>query len=267
METIDNIKKTQIKEPEETFIGGQMWVWKKPIEGHRYILGADISRGDSEDFTSIVIVDFDEREQVAEYLGKIPPDLAADIIHKWGTMYKAFVVVDITGGMGIATTRKLQELEYKDLYVEGMNIADKWKYDPNAGTKTPGLAFNNKRTQIISAFEEGLRHEFIVRSERLLNEMYTFVYLNGRPDHMKGKHDDLIMAMAMALYVGENSFSQLQKADSLTKAMLDGWTTESNDNPSVQSSAPIFGVSGRNEVGRKQYKENSWLFSGKRRRR
>ena len=267
METIDNIKKTQIKEPEETFIGGQMWVWKKPIEGHRYILGADISRGDSEDFTSIVIVDFDEREQVAEYLGKIPPDLAADIIHKWGTMYKAFVVVDITGGMGIATTRKLQELEYKDLYVEGMNTADKWKYDPNAGTKTPGLAFNNKRTQIISAFEEGLRHEFIVRSERLLNEMYTFVYLNGRPDHMKGKHDDLIMAMAMALYVGENSFSQLQKADSLTKAMLDGWTTESNDNPSVQSSAPIFGVSGRNEVGRKQYKENSWLFSGKRRRR
>ena len=75
------------------------------------------------------------------------------------------------------------------------------------------------------------------------------------------------MAMAMALYVGENSFSQLQKSDSLTKAMLDGWTTESNDNPSVQSSAPIFGVSGSNEVGRKQYKENSWLFSGKRRRR
>ena len=168
METIDNIKKTQIKEPEETFIGGQMWVWKKPIEGHKYILGADISRGDSEDFTSIVIIDFDEREQVAEYLGKIPPDLAADIIHKWGTMYKAFVVVDITGGMGIATTRKLQELEYKDLYVEGMNTADKWKYNPSDATKTPGLAFNNKRTQIVSAFEEGLRHEFIVRSERLL---------------------------------------------------------------------------------------------------
>ena len=71
----------------------------------------------------------------------------------------------------------------------------------------------------------------------------------------------------MALYVGENSFSQLQKADSLTKAMLDGWTTESSDNPSIQSSAPIFGISSRNEVGREQYKENSWLFNGKRRRR
>ena len=30
----------------------------------------------------------------------------------------------------------------------------------------------------------------------------TFVYINGRPNHMKGKHDDLIMALAMALYVG-----------------------------------------------------------------
>ena len=28
--------------------------------------------------------------------------------------------------------------------------------------------------------------------KRLLNEMYTFVYINGRPNHMKGKHDDLI---------------------------------------------------------------------------
>ena len=110
--------------------------------------------------------------------------------------------------------------------MEGINTADKWKYNPNAATKVPGIAFNNKRVQIISAFEEALRHKFIVRSKRLLNEMYTFVYINGRPNHMKGKHDDLIMALAMALYVGEHSFSDLQKADDLTKAMLNSWTTD-----------------------------------------
>ena len=32
----------------------------------------------------------------------------------------------------------------------------------------------------------------------------------------------------MALYVGENSFSQLHKADSMTKAMLESWTTDTN---------------------------------------
>tara|TARA_R110001592_G_scaffold336953_1_gene622728 strand:+ start:356 stop:2095 length:1740 start_codon:yes stop_codon:yes gene_type:complete len=267
VETIEKIKHEDIRDPEEMFVGNQMWIWEKPIEGHRYILGCDVSRGDSEDFTSIIIIDFDSRCQVAEYLGKIPPDLAADIVYKWGSMYNAYVVTDITGGMGVATSRKLQELGYKDLYVEGMNTADKWKYNPNEGTKTPGLAFNNKRTQIIAAFEEALRHKFVIRSKRLLNEMYTFVYINGKPNHMKGKHDDLIMAIAMALYVGENSFSQLHKADSMTKAMLDGWINSSNstneepDHRKPQQNKPMFGLPGNTPSDiKEQYKQNAWLF-------
>jgi len=264
-ETIEKIKNEDIRDPDEMFVGNQMWIWEKPIEGHRYILGCDVSRGDSEDFTSIVIIDFDERCQVAEYLGKIPPDLAADIIYKWGGMYKAYVVTDITGGMGVATSRKLQELGYKDLYVEGVNTADKWKYNPDSVSKIPGLAFNNKRVQIISAFEEALRHKFIVRSKRLLNEMSTFVYINGRPDHMKGKHDDLIMALAMALYVGEHSFSDLTKANDLTKAMLDSWTTSSDSDERYssrnQQNTPIFGLPGNRQTDAKSlYKEHSWLF-------
>ena len=109
------------------------------------------------------------------------------------TMYSAFIVIDITGGMGVSTSRKLQELGYKDLYVDGKDIFNKWKYDPKINDKIPGLNFNSKRVQIISAFEESLRHKFDVRSIRLLNELNTFVYINGRPDHMKGQHDDLIM--------------------------------------------------------------------------
>jgi len=34
----------------------------------------DVSRGDSEDFSAFQIVDFDTREQVAEFVGKLPPD-------------------------------------------------------------------------------------------------------------------------------------------------------------------------------------------------
>ena len=60
-------------------MGGALWQWKEPIAGHKYIMGIDVSRGDSEDFTTFCIIDFDEREQVLEYLGKIPPDVAAEI--------------------------------------------------------------------------------------------------------------------------------------------------------------------------------------------
>ena len=37
--------------------------------------------------------------------------------------------------------------------------------------------------------------------------------MNGRPDHMKGAHDDAIMGMSMALYAADVSFNLLQKND------------------------------------------------------
>ena len=90
-DTIEKIKRTYIREPENKFMGGSLWQWKEPIHGHKYIMGIDVSRGDSEDYTTFCIIDFDEREQVLEYLGKIPPDVAAEVAFKWATMYSAFV--------------------------------------------------------------------------------------------------------------------------------------------------------------------------------
>jgi len=219
----DHIAKNHIRVPKEKYMQGTFWQWKEPIQGHRYIMGVDVSRGDSEDYSSINIVDFDDREQVVEYIGKIPPDDLANIAYKWGILYDAFIVIDITGGMGVATSRKLQELNYKNLYIDGVNTQNIWEYNKKAMEKIPGLNFNNKRTQIVAAFEEQLRKDFLVRSSRLLNELNTFVYMNGRPDHMKGAHDDSIMSMSMALYAGDICFNQLQRNDSKNKAMIESW--------------------------------------------
>jgi len=267
--TIEIIKQNYIQEPINKFIGGYLWQWKEPIQGHKYIMGIDVSRGDSEDYTTFTIIDFETREQVLEYLGKVPPDVVAEIAFKWATMYSAFIVIDITGGMGVSTSRKLQELGYKNLYVEGVNAADKWKYNPKTLDKIPGLNFNNKRVQIVASFEEALRHNFEIRSTRLLNELNTFVYINGRPDHQKGQHDDLIMAIAMAIYVGENSFTQLEKVTEQTKAMMESWLVNetpvkntSNDfHPSL--SALPGGINHNRHRGhatRQDYQDNSWLF-------
>jgi hypothetical protein len=274
-ETVEMIKENYIRDPENKFMGGALWQWKEPIEGHKYIMGIDVSRGDSEDFTTFSIVDFDEREQVLEYLGKIPPDVAAEVAFKWATMYNAFVVVDITGGMGVSTSRKLQEMGYQSLYVEGMNAADKWKYNPKLQEKIPGLNFNSKRVQIVASFEEALRHNFQLRSIRCLNELNTFVYISGRPDHQKGQHDDLIMAIAMAIYVGENSFSNLEKVTEQTKAMVDSWTVNENPvknpignfNPSVPTmTVDPYGNQHRmgGNPSRSDYQDYLWLFGGRR---
>lgn len=271
-ETMKSIKEKHIKEPENKLMGGALWQWKEPVDGHKYILGMDVSRGDSEDFTTFTIIDFDEKEQVVEYIGKVPPDVVAEIAYKWGIMYSAFIVTDITGGMGVATSRKLQELGYKNLYVDGINPADKWKWDPKANDKIPGINFNSKRVQIVASFEECLRHDFKVRSQRLFNELNTFVYVNGRPDHQKGQHDDLIMAMAMAIYVSETSFSKLERATEQAKAMIDSWTTDTNMfveshknfNPGIPVST--YGSYGqeRNTVTKSDYERYLWLFGNRR---
>ncbi len=271
-ETMKSIKDNQIREPENKMMGGALWQWKEPIVGHRYILGLDVSRGDSEDFTTFTIIDFDEREQVVEYIAKVPPDVVAEIAFKWGGQYNAFIVTDITGGMGVATSRKLQELGYKNLYVDGLNQSDKWKYDPKSLEKIPGINFNSKRVQIVAAFEEYLRHGFGVRSQRLYNELNTFVYINGRPDHQKGQHDDLIMAMAMAIYVGETSFAQLERATEQAKAMINSWTTESttfrdshqNFNPSIPVTNFNYSSVSNHSVTQKDYENYLWLFGGRR---
>lgn len=269
---LQDIKQNMLKEPNNKLMGGALWMWKEPIEGHKYIMGVDVSRGDSEDFTSMIIIDFDEREQVLEYIGKIPPDVAAEIAYKWGMMYNAFIVIDITGGMGVSTARKLQEMNYKNLYIDGVEMGNKWKYDPKALDKIPGLNFNNKRVQIISSFEESMRHGFKIYSNRLFNEMNTFIYVNGRPDHQKGHHDDLIMAIAMATYVGENSFNQLTKVTEQTKAMLSSWTINNNEessrniafNPVMPAGIPNH-HNYNNEATKNDYQKYLWLFGGSKR--
>ena len=273
----ENIAKNMIRVPKEKYMQGTFWQWKEPIQGHRYIMGVDVSRGDSEDFSAISIIDFDEREQVAEYVGKIPPDDLASVAYKWGILYEAFIVIDITGGMGVATSRKLQEMNYKNLYIDGINTKNIWEYNSKAMEKIPGLSFNNKRTQIVAAFEEQLRKGFQVRSNRLLNELNTFVYINGRPDHMKGAHDDAIMSLSMALYVADMSFNQLEKNENANKAMLESWTmTERTYEPnkSFYSYGTAFDQIGSMNMGNQNiyhqnnsmnvskdvYRENMWLF-------
>ena len=268
---MQNISKNQLRPPQAKLMGNALWIFKEPVNGHKYVMGVDVSRGDSEDFSSIQIIDFDEREQVLEYVGKIPPDVLAEIAYKWGTMYNAYCVIDITGGMGVSTARKMQELQYQPgLYVDGVDTSNKWKWDPKINDRIPGINFNTKRVQIIAAFEEGVRHGFKIYSHRTYNEMNTFVYINGRPDHQKGQHDDCIMGLSMALYVAEKSFQSLTKVVNHTKAMLNSWSTVMNENKnSSDFFNPMVPQMGRdpnlnnNGASKADYQKYGWLFGAK----
>ena len=77
----------------------ETWFWKQPIEGHRYILALDPSRGTAADRTAIEIIDMDGRdengmpiiEQVAEYVGKKLGDDIGAIAYQYATMYNNYI--------------------------------------------------------------------------------------------------------------------------------------------------------------------------------
>jgi hypothetical protein len=54
-----------------------LWVWKEPEKGVEYLISADVARGDGTDLSGCHVLDINKKEQVAEYRGKLPPDLFA----------------------------------------------------------------------------------------------------------------------------------------------------------------------------------------------
>ena len=254
--------------------GEECWVWQEPIQGHKYVLGCDVSRGDSEDFSVIEIIDTDTMEQVLEWSGKIQPDLLAELVYEYGNRYNAYTIVDITGGMGVTTVLKLLEMDYKLLHYDDprsrilSNRKDISKFKSNEN-KVPGFNVGAYRLNMVAEFEKAVRTgEFKIRSHRVISEMKTFIYLNGRPDHMKGYHDDCIMSIAMCLFVLQHSFKNLEKMNSQTKAILNSWvTTTTNVTPttSVSESFQPQQSSTNNGVSLpKDYQQYGWLFGGSR---
>jgi len=208
----------------------EFWIWEEPVDGHQYILSADVARGDGEDSSTIVVLDFTTMTQVMEYKGKVQSDLLGYFVDEYARIYDAMVVVDITGGWGVGCINVLKTLGTPNLYYGDATNRPLDKVTSKITTYTdegkyPG--FNcaaGVRTPLIGHLEMMIRtNGVIVRSKRLVSEMRTFVFKSGRADHMDGYHDDLLMALGYALWVAESSFKKLKESKAATKAMLKGW--------------------------------------------
>lgn len=248
-EWIEYQEKNNVKPPKWTAgLEQEIWIWEQPEEGHQYVMGVDVARGDGADSSTIVIVDVTTMEEVMEYQGKIQPDLLAQIVEEYGDLYKAYTVVDVTGGMGVSTVLKLLEFQYKRLHydnVGGKILSGRQKelVSQNTPEKIPGFHATSVRLPMINNLEYQTRTNGIkIRSLRITSEMDTFIFKNGRPDHQEGYHDDLLMALGMALWVIEYSFKNLEKLEKQNKAMLGSWVAGTVvENPNLKSPAPKAG--------------------------
>lgn len=193
-----------------------LWIWETPIEDHLYIMGVDVSSGNADDFSSMVIIDTTTGNEVLELKMKIRPENLANIVFKYGNLYSSLTVIDTTGGYGDLLVFKLEEMGYKHIYYNKGNEDYLKKHQKNRSNKfklVAGLKIGSKRPQIIGKMTQYIEENNLkIRSIRFISELDTFVYVNGRPDHMSGFNDDIIFAAAIALWVLETEFKNLEKA-------------------------------------------------------
>lgn len=237
----------------------ETWFWKKPIEGHRYILACDPSRGVSADRTAIEIIDMDGRdenglpiiEQVAEYVGKKLGDDIGALCVQYATLYNdAFVVVDCTGGQGDAAILTMLQLGYKNLYYEDSNqkmytVQRSTKNYDGYTDKLPGFHFQGNRYPVLANFAGLVRNnEFKIRSARVINELETWIFKgeNARIDHQEGAHDDTLTSLAMGLFVMQFTLNRIQNTVNKDKSILNAYMMSNAINmnkPKINYGNPI----------------------------
>lgn len=238
------------REPMEREENGDMfhldetWVWKLPIPGHRYLMAIDPSRGDSEDRSALEIIDLDGIdddgtpciEQVLEYNGKITGDDLGEIAYWYGNMYgEAFTVVECIGGYGDSTVLSLMRLGYKNLYYDDPNLKtftiarEASSLQLTNDGKLPGFHTSQSRFQMLSHFANIIRtNEFKVRSKRVIGELDTWVFKNGKQDHQDGCHDDTLTCLAMGMFVYKFHMGDIQRAKERDAAFLRAWINSAN---------------------------------------
>lgn len=242
-ENIDKIRTSTVIDPLGDYgdpLEPDTWFWKMPVEGHRYILAVDPSKGSSDDRTSIQVIDADGTdeygmpflEQIMEYNGRVLGDKLGDMAYKYATLYNnAFIVVDGTGGTGDACLLRLKNYwGYKNLYYDDRVMKDYLKKVERSTEKyaegMPGFHFQGNRFSLLRNFANMvIDGSFTIHSIRLCNELDTWVFKNedGKMDHMSGAHDDNITCCAMALFIYKFSYQKLEATKSRDAAILAGF--------------------------------------------
>ena len=88
----------------------------------------------------------------------------------------------------------------------------------------PGFSMTQKtRPLVIAKLEEYFREKsVIVRSNRLIDELFVFIYNNNKAEAMQGYNDDLVMSFALTLWVRDTALRLKNEGIEFTKRTLSG---------------------------------------------
>ena len=112
---------------------------------------------------------------------------------------------------------------YKDDGYVDTDVQLKKGYDMKDKTQmVPGVSTTSRtRPLMISALEMYMRERTpVIRSKRLIQELFVFVWLNGKAQSQNGYNDDLVMSFCIGLWLRDTSLKLRQQGIELHKRAL-----------------------------------------------
>jgi len=220
---LGNIMQSLSEPKHRTGFDRNYWIWEEPIPDREYLLVADVARGDGSDYSVAHVFDIETMEQVAEYQGKITPDMFAPLLFSMASEYNTALMVIENNSLGIGVLSRLKDLEYRNLYhslKKSHDYVDETTSEAMGGV--PGFTMSMKtRPLVIAKFEEFVRNKLInINSVRLANEVKTFVWHNGRPQAMRSYNDDLVIAASIGCWVRGTALTVNEREKNYKKALL-----------------------------------------------
>jgi hypothetical protein len=192
---------------------------------------ADVARGDGADFSACHVLDItgEKPTQVAEYKGTLGTKEFGNFLVELATKYNDALLVVERENVGWATLQQIIDREYKNTFYSSADL--KYvdvqrqlsnRYDSDDKKLVPGFSTNIKtRPLIINNLELYFRNMAIeIYSKRTLAELDTFIWKNSKPIAMENYNDDLILALAIGLWIRDTALRLRQEGIELTRASV-----------------------------------------------
>ena len=229
-EYIEYYEKTFAKDPlEKRGADKNLWVWESPDYSRDYMVVADVARGDGKDYSALHVIDIENNVQVAEYKGQIGTKEFGHLLVGVATEYNEAMLVIENANIGWATIQVAIDRAYPNLYYsqksEGNAESYFDKYQDHSKMVAGFTMSSRTRPMVIGKFQEYIGDKGVtIQSKRLIEEMKTFIWRNGRAEAQTGYNDDLVMSFGIAMYIRDTALKYRQRGIDLTKQTLSNMT-------------------------------------------
>lgn len=182
-------------------------IFKEPDKYKTYVCTGDPAEGIGKDSSASIVIDIETLEIVASFKGFLKPSDFAYKLVEICDIYKSpnkFPLLAVErNNHGHAVLLQLDHLRYSNVYCDKKDGLPGWKSTP---ISRPLMV-----DRFIQAVESG---DIKIYDREILSECLTLIDNNGKIEAATGKHDDLIIACAIALQVKPDSSASFAEISS-----------------------------------------------------